>query len=205
MSTICGVQAGRLSVLEETLWEWTIAQERSSRLWGWDDVPWWYGERASLSVLAGSIWRTGGIALEEYSVRKARRRDESQKGTTPGRNDLLFKIGHHDFILEAKFAWPKLRSKEPLKDVVDTLREAERDVRRMRADGARRLAAVFVAPSFPKNYEEKRESLIDSWIGTLRGLSGTAKAWTFPDGAKQLFSKEARLYYPGAAIVIKEI
>jgi hypothetical protein len=115
MSTICGVRAGRLSVLEETLWEWTIAQERSSRLWGWDDVPWWYGERASLSVLAGAIWRTGGIALEEYTVDKSHRRDDGQKGLMQGRNDLYFRIGRSDFVLEAKAVWPTLRSIEPLK------------------------------------------------------------------------------------------
>ena len=75
----------------------------------------------------------------------------------------------------------------------------------MRPHGARRLAAIFVAPSFPKNYEEKCESLVGSWIVALRGLSGTAKAWTFPDEAGRMFSKESRRYYPGAALVIKEI
>ena len=47
--------------------------------------------------------------------------------------------------------------------------------------------------------------MVGSWIVALRGLSGTAKAWTFPDEAGRMFSKESRRYYPGAALVIKEI
>jgi hypothetical protein len=205
MSTTSGVKAGPLAMLEETLWEWTLAQERSSRLWGWDDVPWWYGERASLSVLAGAIWRSGGIALEEYSVTKTRRREDGQKGLIQGRNDLYFRIGRHDFVLEAKAAWPKLRSKEPLKDITVALENAERDVESVQQERVRRLAVAFIAPSYPKGYEEKCDSLIDSWISELRGLSGVAAAWIFPDGARQLFSKDAGHYYPGAAIVLKEI
>jgi hypothetical protein len=37
------------------------------------DLPWWYNERASISVLAGAAWGTGGLAFEEYSEDKKAR------------------------------------------------------------------------------------------------------------------------------------
>jgi hypothetical protein len=35
-----------------------------------NDVPWWYTERASLSLFSGAIWQSGGYVFEEFSVNR---------------------------------------------------------------------------------------------------------------------------------------
>jgi hypothetical protein len=64
------VIAGKLSCLENLLWEWVTIQERSIRIWKGKDALWWYGERTALSAFAGSNWRSWGLVLEEYSTQK---------------------------------------------------------------------------------------------------------------------------------------
>ena len=68
------------------------------------DVPWWYNERASLSVFAGAIWRAGGHCFEEYSDEKRdfRRRSHRLGKGYPGRVDLYLSWRRFDFIAEAK-------------------------------------------------------------------------------------------------------
>lgn len=56
------------------------------------DAPWWYNERALISVFAGAVWRTGGHAFEEYSTEKRGDRRESW-----GRVDLEFAAGRQEF------------------------------------------------------------------------------------------------------------
>lgn len=208
MPTNSGVHPGHLPTLEETLWEWTIAQERSCRLWGWEDAPWWYGERASISILAGAIWRSGGIALEEYSVRKSNPDNASKKSKHyAGRNDLYFKIGKTDFILEAKQFWPNLRSKDLATGLNDALNKAKDDVHSMDADGAKRLAAVFIAGRIPEKNMDEDEELEEKLIDAINSFSGAARAWIFPDQEythRFLAGKPTRRWYPGAAIVIQE-
>src|SRR5262245_34034370 len=60
------ITIGALRSFEDLLWEWTSVIERVVRVWYQDDVPWWYNERASLSLFAGAIWKVGGIAFEEF-------------------------------------------------------------------------------------------------------------------------------------------
>ena len=52
-------------VLEEALRLFTAYRRREAK-----DSAHWYNERATLSVLAAAAWKSGGIALEEYSLRK---------------------------------------------------------------------------------------------------------------------------------------
>jgi hypothetical protein len=99
-----GIDVGRkLSPLSPALEEWTrlIAEYRRRQP---DDAPYWYGERASLSLLCAAIWRTDGIALEEYSAFKG---DEA---LARGRADLWLKIGRFTITVEAKQCWPTVQS-----------------------------------------------------------------------------------------------
>src|SRR5690606_5499082 len=64
-----------------------------------DDVPYFYNERASLSVLCGAAWRSGYLALEEYVAIKG---GESDKPN--GRIDLYIgqRDGDEEICIEAK-------------------------------------------------------------------------------------------------------
>ena len=97
---------GRLRSIKPILKEWIKANSEIAKLWqSGPDAPWWYGERASLSVFAGAIWRVGGYCFEEYSeTKKGIKRDTKKHGDSyPGRVDLYFSLPHSEFVAEAKF------------------------------------------------------------------------------------------------------
>jgi hypothetical protein len=74
----------------------------------------------------------------------------------------------------------------------------------MKADGARRLAAVFISPRIPPKYEEEFEVSVNSMIHAINSVSGAARAWIFPERARKLTSERTAKLYPGAAIVVAE-
>ncbi|WBX91992.1 hypothetical protein [Pseudoxanthomonas mexicana] len=57
--------------LHPLLTAWVELIQDYCRCDDYDDNPWWYNERASLSTLAGAAWRKPGwYALEEFSTTK---------------------------------------------------------------------------------------------------------------------------------------
>jgi hypothetical protein len=65
------VIAKKLPILADVLWEWLGVMDRYVRLSG-GDLPWWYNERASISVFAGAVWRTGERADQaRWQARRA--------------------------------------------------------------------------------------------------------------------------------------
>lgn len=65
-----------------------------------DDCTFWYKERPQIGLLAAAVWKSGGIALEEYGVQKKRESDQAR-----GRGDLYLKVGRERFECEAKYVW----------------------------------------------------------------------------------------------------
>ena len=61
------------------------------------DNAYFYNERASLSILAAAIWKSNGIAIEEYTSVK-RHNNENFKG----RVDLWFQIEDYYCLVESK-------------------------------------------------------------------------------------------------------
>lgn len=70
------------------------------------DNPWWYNERASLSVLAGAAWTLKNWhALEEFSTKKRHRTLEpgiDSGSLRHGRCDLYVQSPSSNFAIEAK-------------------------------------------------------------------------------------------------------
>ena len=85
-------------MLRGALWEWTDLVERETRTRpAIDDTVWLYNERASLSVLAGAVWRTGGTAFEEY--------EHEKRHGARGRCDVHLALDARAFVCEAKQCW----------------------------------------------------------------------------------------------------
>ncbi|MGH8746639.1 MAG: hypothetical protein ACREUK_09110 [Burkholderiales bacterium] len=72
MSTLNTFEAGRLPELAPMLREWIRANAAYVKQCEDSDAPWWFNERAALSVVAAAAWLAGGIALEEYTAPKNR-------------------------------------------------------------------------------------------------------------------------------------
>lgn len=98
-----GYERGPLPELEPLLRTWVRLQRKYCTAWEWDDVSWYYNERASLSLFAAAVWMSGGVALEEYSTEKYHTPLRSRRlRPYMGRSDLGFRHSRRDFIAEAK-------------------------------------------------------------------------------------------------------
>ena len=195
------VISGELQVLNDVLWEWVHLQERYCRLLSRTDVPWWYGERASLGNLAGAVWRTGGITLTEYPTDK----EAKEKGTPASRGtrcDLYIRLGRSQFIIEAKYIELSLRS-EPQKSIKAILKTAVKDAKRTNSYGAKKLGAVFVAPYVALAHKESMNKRLQHFVGVIESLKPCARAWVFLEKMRNVNPENGKYIYPGTALVIQ--
>jgi hypothetical protein len=201
------VVAGKLPCLEDLLWEWVTIQERSIRIWKGEDALWWYGERTALGAFAGSIWRSGGFVLEEYSTQKLspEGRARSKKESCAGRGDMDFELGGQHFSIEAKSCWARMSVEGRfLQSVQDALEAAKRDAYRSQLPpGYSRLAVVFCAPSCVPRYGDSIQDLISACVRAARNVKGCACAWAFPELGRKLRDEEEDRLYPGATVFVK--
>jgi len=110
--------------------EWMLAIERYTRIMNVDDAPYYYNERANVSVLAGAAWKAGWVALEEFQSEKGYK----NKAKTNGRTDLFFANETAEELLEAKFKWICMGSKNLSRMVEETMIAACDDAKKTRAN-----------------------------------------------------------------------
>lgn len=175
------------------------------------DAPYGYGERTSVGLLAAAVWRSGGVALQDY------RYDPCADWSSAKREwgDLSAVIDGLTFLVECKVDWylegsglPAYR--ERLKDAKS---EAASKIQVPNAaafdpDAARRLAVVFSSPETPESQDDsgfrtKLRALNDMFeVGELDLV-----AWCTPYSALDSFKSmpTQRTWYPGMIITIKEV
>lgn len=201
--TISGIHQHKLRCLTPVLKKWIILNKNIAEAWANNDVPWWYGERACLSVFAGAIWKVGGIAFEEYSFEK--RNKVHGKRIVNGRNDLYFELNGEEYIVEAKyssFGASRLKIGAP-GNIQDCLEKARRDIRKCpHSTGQRRLGIAFVRPYFTMHQKHAVSKKIKKWVENLQKLDYSCAAWVFPKGSRCF---KGNYYAPGIAVLIKEV
>lgn len=207
MTTIEGTYCPRLKSLRPVLNQWIQLNTRIADSWRPIDVPWWYNERASLSVLAGAVWQCGGIAFEEFSDTKRSVSPKSERFANKysGRVDIYMEINGHEFKGETKFFW--IGASTLWKDQTEYMKwfldEARRDIRKSRPDGQRRLAIVFATPIVSKKRRTDIKELVTRFVEQVKRLDGDAFAWVFPDLERSISSSKG--LFPGAAIIVREV
>jgi hypothetical protein len=197
-----------LRSFEELLWEWTSIIERMVRGWRSEaHVPWWYNERASLSPFAGAIWRTGGVAFEEFSAKRKTRTPNARGDTVRrrGRVDLQFSYRGTDFIAEAKQAWPKIgrRSRSSVGEVNAALLQASQRANTVSQGWGKKLAIAFAAPRFPKSELDCERQLLQNWRDIIRGVKCDGNAFLWLHDCHQI--EDEGDVYPGGGIFIRRI
>jgi len=107
------------------------------------DCLYWFNERATVSSLAGAVWRLGGYAQEEYSSTKGLNKRN-------GRVDLYFTYNDTSVVCEAKqlelYLNPKAR-KVYLDEISTSLNSAIKDIKETKAAAEyqdQSLAITFV-------------------------------------------------------------
>lgn len=187
------------------------------------DNPWWYNERASLSVLAGAAWRLnyrGWTALEEFSTTK---RGAVPKGSVDGgslvrgRCDLHVAHKSAGFAIEAKQAWQAIGNKAQVDNVRRGMQLAWNDAGKLTCEeGDHRLALTFVSPYLAVSEVGKKrlkgdavinETLVQervaSWLSTIALNSLDAHAYIFPRRTRGFVNARQTRIFPGALICIK--
>lgn len=193
--------SSRSEVLGRLLAKWIKTNVELAEAWKGEDLPWWYNERASLSVLAGAVWRLGGVAFEEFTARKGEGRR-----TKTGRADMYFQLGKREFLVEAKIAWPGLgaggaglESSRIAKRWHSALSEARQPF----GTTERSLAMLFISPTFPEETEPPSiSSRLREFAEELEAFDSTASAWVFPEEFRNI-EVNGRIF-PGTAVVVQD-
>ena len=107
------------------------------------DLPYAYGERPSLGILAAAATRIGFVPFEEYSADKGR-----GKSRRSGRADLWFatKSGARAYDFEAKYISPSFGSGRLVTTVEHHLDIAAKDASALTHKSDCTIGIVFVSP-----------------------------------------------------------
>jgi len=163
------------------------------------DVAYWYNERATLSTLAGALWLSGCMVLEEY--RTVRGGDGS---LAPGRADLWCKIGAAEYTVEAKQG-PKLSypaKHETLASWADLqLAAASAQCITDNYGGTNRLAMVFIVPSLR---ELPTDATLTKWMEAIRSFNADLKASYLDANEPQAKTATAKgRFFPGVVLLAR--
>ena len=195
-----GVES-RLPCLKPLLRKWISVNQRLGREWSTTgDAPWWYNERALLSVLAGAVWLCGDSAFEEYSESK-----KTRASMSTGRIDLWFSAGKQEFGAEAKMCQiPITENAGQVNGMRACMEKAKADVRRCSVhDYPRRLAIVFGAPYLRPCCKDHLKSRTEWLVTQAMKVPHDGMAWVFPELKEP--PEINNWIHPGAIIWIKEV
>lgn len=175
------------------------------------DVPWWYNERASLSLFAGAVWLKDGWAFEEYSTQKRLAKWKKRGKTHPGRCDIQFGLSDRiTFVAEAKQAWPTIRHRKEsgISTVKAYLKEAQNDSSKLPDKEGTKLGMVFVVPrilrSRRKQLKGKQiDEILKSFLKQLSKIKNATMVWVFPKKTRMLFYRGDDYCYPGIVLLIQ--
>jgi hypothetical protein len=212
-----------------TIIEYCEAWRQAKAPHSYSDVPYYYNERANLSLLAAAFWKSGWIALEEYSAEKEYRNSKppgkgpvsKKRGTKErarGRADLLVtkgcKDGSTDVQIEAKQGWilgKPGKDKNIIPSIKKLFAAASSDAVR-NGETKIRLACCFFTISF--RCSEVRPDKITGEIKRHRHLFLNSKsvahiwAWSFPPCARRFKGVESngeKRYWPGIIVGLKQV
>ena len=184
MSSINGsakIRGGKLKHWNKMILEWHRVIEDYGRLVG-DDAPYWYNERANISILAGAAWRSGKLALEEFGHEKSDKKGQYRGDRWMGRCDL----------------WLKEKKEEA--SLSDAIKDAN-DSKQVR--GARSVGVSFIPVYILIKYKDEIDAYIDQRIKEAKSVSADCIAWCFPEENRFLTGASGKYYNPGIFMFAK--
>ena len=186
---INGKSRGKLKHWSGLLHEWSSNIERYMKYTN-GDIPYWYKERANVSILAGAAWRSGFIALQEFEADKQISVDEttiSELYSWKGRCDLYIgsSTNQHDLI-EAKYKWLSLKSDDFNKYATNLVNKALADAKASQCGGdISAVGVAFIPVYLHAKYMENIDDIIKNTIAQIKEMELDAYAWCFPNTMRQ--------------------
>lgn len=189
------------SHFQPILHEWIDIINRYTNNYTEEDALYWYNERATLSTLAGAIWKTGAnnFVLEEFRIDKESRRD----GSWQGRADMFFVCGRKQYIVEAKQLWISISNRSHISTdkITAALQIARNEVVASKSDDEIGLGIVFIVPHIPPTEQDQKDFLIKKFIDEILKVDFEMLAYTFP--ANGNVKSEKGFLHPGVACCIR--
>ncbi|WP_221796236.1 hypothetical protein [Oceanobacter mangrovi] len=200
--------------------EWILTIERYSRLCEGREAPFVFTEVANVGLLAAAVWRSGGIATQEYVATKG----VKHRPKWTGRVDLWLYSNGKEQILEAKLNNLPVEHNQDVSGFVEeklgiALEDARQSKSTMDVDS---LGTLFIVPSITLNqvkrlddsdeeyvYHQRLEEYIDAILDTN---NYQAAAWCFPkemrytpdeEGFEEGIKGDGKVY-PGVVLLLKK-
>ncbi|MGD0591627.1 MAG: hypothetical protein ABSA44_12660 [Bacteroidota bacterium] len=183
------------------------------RSWRWTDVPWRYGERAQIGILALAIFSCGGFPFEEYVIRKRHKRRSNLHYW--GRNDLYFRYKSNHYYVEAKYIESRLPpTNAGLNAITHSLERSCSDARKIRRHNIKRLGILFITSKYPRKIHQRGAKVlpalrdnIKQWkkIFSEQDWSATVSLFFIRRTLKYKSARSVRNYYPGITMLAKKV
>jgi hypothetical protein len=133
----------------------------------------YYNERTHVGFFSGAVWKSGGVALEEWCTDKTSIDGEKRRG----RGDLWIKHGSLKIHLEAKHLWVPLG-----RDVGNAVTRVEKMMQRALSDSHAlkcwgdegRAGLVFAAPLIPTAEANDASRRLSNWFAALQDRNPNA-------------------------------
>lgn len=189
-----------LSPLSPIIRGWSTAIKRYCKINGPTDPPYYYNERANISLLSAGAWLSGSSSLEEYGTVKGRGTD-----TSNGRSDLYIIIDNdHECVIEAKHRWiPAPSSKDRIKSGLrDALYDAKRNYDAKVSIGCTFFVVRFPASNFP-DYEGAETRYIREELSIFLSHRADLWAWCFPRTMRKSVLFDENSVWPGIVIGLR--
>ena len=163
------------------------------------DLPYYYNERATLSILSAAFWQQNMISIEEYTSPKT-----SEMGPFMGRTDMWVGCNGQSLCIEAKQRWPSSGDGELVKKA---MREVEEDANKNNSEHATGNAGLlFITPSLEINTKFDKALGIANKLAQHSAKNGAdIISWWFAKKAcenKSTYNGSKRVF-PGVLTVLK--
>lgn len=196
-----------------TLRNWLLTLETYSDIHRYfssqpDDIVYRHYEQSQVSVFAEAVWRTGGVAIQEYGG--------VRRGDKRGKIDLYFSNWNVGFECEVKIVWPTRSIRRTTAwqgQIDDTFDRAVLHAHGINSRSDRKLGMCFVCPRIriPKHAHNKEwlEQVLpftnEVFEYCYNEIDYKAIAWLFPPKDRKLigYSRDGtRFFYPGCVLLI---
>ena len=204
ITDISGIRVGALRSLKPILNMWVDLSGQEKWFFE-EDATWWNNERATLSIFAGAVWRSGGLVMEEFATEKIKR-----SVSETGRCDIIFRIGRKVYLGEAKQDWPLLTEdnlEANLRTTHMVIKQACHESLQTKDRNAVHVGMVFITPRIHEGKKQFLDNLLKDYVDNLCARNDLTLAWIFPKWARNLHSLEEisrNKIYPGVILAIKQ-
>ncbi|MFJ7795368.1 hypothetical protein [Pseudomonas sp. NPDC096950] len=182
----------KLEFLRPLLERWFDCIDRYNAVRGDNDTPYWFDEKANLSLLSAAAWMAEMVTLQQTPTRK-----QTEEGERNARADLFIATSEERAFLQATQRWPKVNSL----NLTQALADITSDARRISYASDLKLGCLFVAPQ--KAQQSATPEELQDMVDDLQKEHTCAVAWYFPYAYRKL-RNEAGQYHPGIAVLFKE-